>query len=273
MASELAPLAFPLAGDRLRRLAPALARALVARFVDEIPFYGLLPAEQLSGEITAIVEGNLLLLSTLLSEGRGSTSEELAALRFSAARRAQEGIPLDAMLTAYQLGAHAAWRELAEEPAGADAYDLASAFFGAVERTCAAIVAAYIEERQAISGVEREERRQLLDALLADETVDRIGRPAGIRIPAEYAVLSLAVGARPDEETTGPAGAIATNRKLRRLRRRSSASPVSRCCARLSEAKRPSCCRSTAVPCLMSQPAGRRSRRSSANWPTRAVQR
>jgi PucR C-terminal helix-turn-helix domain len=210
--------AFPRAAERIRACTPKLGPSLVARFVKWLPFYALLPPEMLAEDITAVVDENLSLLADLLHDGRAAAPEENAKLRFSAARRAQEGLPLDSVLTAYHLGASAAWQELAGDSSIGDAHALADTFFGHVEHASAVVAAAYVEEQQTITGVEEEGRGQLLSSLLGDETVERIDRPAGIRVPASYAVLSLAFAIREEESSPGPEGSIASNRKLRELR-------------------------------------------------------
>src|SRR3954470_1769618 len=85
---------------RVERDVPRLARRMIVTFVEEIPLYGLLPREQLEGEILAITEANLRLFFTALREGRQLTVEELSEVRTSAARRAEERVPLDAVLSA-----------------------------------------------------------------------------------------------------------------------------------------------------------------------------
>src|SRR6059058_4651574 len=86
---------------RVERTVPKLARQMIDTFVEEIPLYSLLPREQLEGEILAITEANLRLFFTTLRESRPLAPDELAEVRTSAARRAEERVPLDAVLSAY----------------------------------------------------------------------------------------------------------------------------------------------------------------------------
>jgi hypothetical protein len=74
---------------RVERQVPKLARRMIAQFVEEIPLYGLLPREQLEGEITAITEDNLRVFFRSLRQDRAPTDEELGEIRLSAARRAE----------------------------------------------------------------------------------------------------------------------------------------------------------------------------------------
>src|SRR5207237_612413 len=82
-----------------------LARRMIETFVAEIPLYSQLPREQLEGEILDITEANLRLFFGVLRTGEPIGADDLAEVRLSAARRAEERVPLDAVLTAYHVGA------------------------------------------------------------------------------------------------------------------------------------------------------------------------
>src|SRR3954451_25251815 len=99
---------------RVEREVPRLARRMIDTFVAEIPLYGLLPREQLEGEILAITDANLRLFFTTLRESRPLAADELAEVRTSAARRAEERVPLDAVLSAYHVGGRIGWLGLRE---------------------------------------------------------------------------------------------------------------------------------------------------------------
>ena len=90
--------------DRVERQLDTLARRTVTTFVERIPLYRLLPEEQLKGEITDICRYNLGVFIRLLRERRPPTGDDLADIRASAARRAEERVALDAMLTAWPPG-------------------------------------------------------------------------------------------------------------------------------------------------------------------------
>src|SRR4051812_29114248 len=100
---------------RVERRIPALARELLTQFIVEIPVYGRLPREQVEGEITAITENNLRIFFRGLRESRDPDEADLAELRASAARRAEERVPLDAVLTAYHVGARIGWQAMVDE--------------------------------------------------------------------------------------------------------------------------------------------------------------
>ena len=206
--------------QRVEREVPKLARRMVETFVEEIPLYALLPQEQLHGEILAITDANLRLFFTTLREGRPLADDELAEMRTSAARRAEERVPLDAVLTAYHVGGRIGWQALVDE-AGPDDMDALVAAGGRVlayvQQVSAAVSAAYLEEQQTIYGEERDARRALASALLAGEPAEALAARLGSPIASAYLVVALRLGAHPDEEDKGVGGAIAARRKVRRV--------------------------------------------------------
>src|SRR5437868_13772228 len=123
---------------------------MVSTFVEKIPLYRQLPTEQLEGEITDICRYNLGIFMRLLREGARPTADDPPAIRSSAARRAEERVPLDAVLTAYFTGTQVCWEALQEE-AGPDEQDelheLVTGILGYVEAATAAVAGAYLEER------------------------------------------------------------------------------------------------------------------------------
>jgi hypothetical protein len=207
----------------VERQASKLARSMINTFVTEIPLYALLPREQLQGEITAITENNLRIFFRTLREDRPPTDEELAEIRVSAARRAEERVPLDAVLTAYHVGARIGWRALAAA-AGPDDTDAliaaAERVLTYVQHVTGEVAAAYLEEQQAIQGEERDAHRALATALLAGQPAASLAARLGVTVAPAYAVLALRIGAHPDEEGASAGAAIAARRKLRRLQSR-----------------------------------------------------
>jgi hypothetical protein len=205
---------------RVERQVPKLARAMIEAFVKEIPLYSLLPREQLDGEILAITTSNLRLFFAALREGRDLSSEELVDVRMSAVRRAEERVPLDAVLSAYHVGGRIGWQALVDNAQPDETEDLIAA--GArvllyVQQVSAAVAAAYLEEQQTIYGEERDVRRALASALLTGEAADSLAARLGVRIAPSYLVVSLHLDKHPDESERGVGGAIAARRKVRRV--------------------------------------------------------
>src|SRR3954447_22887504 len=168
---------------RVQRRLPKLAARMIETFLAEVPFYGRLPREQLDGEILEICMDNLRAFFATLQEERLPTDEELAEPRSSAARRAQERVPLDAVLQAYHIGGRIGWAELVAEARPDETDQLIAAAERVqlyIQAVTGAVATAYLEEQQAISGEERDVRRALAAALMAGQPADALAARAGI---------------------------------------------------------------------------------------------
>lgn len=203
--------------ERVRSRLPALARRMIEAFLVEVPLYGLLPREQLHGEVLAICEDNLRTFFATLIEDRAPTDAELEEPRASAARRAQERVPLASVLTAYHVGGRIGWAELVAE-AGPDETPQLLAAADHVQRYVQAVTAvvatAYLHEQTAISGEEGDALRALVAALLAGEPADGLAERVGRQLPSRWVALALDLAPHPDE---AGAGAVAGRRKVRRV--------------------------------------------------------
>jgi sugar diacid utilization regulator len=209
--------------SRVQARLPVLARRMVQTFLDELPIYRLLPREQLDGEITRICEENLRVFFDTLLDDRSPSAEELAEPRVSAARRAQERVPLDAVLAAYHIGGRIGWAELVAEARPDETAELVSAA-DRVQRYIAvvtgAVATAYLEERQSIHGEERDAVRGLAAALLAGQETAALAARLGVVLAPSYVVLAIALGENRDERAAGVAAAVAARRKVRRVQER-----------------------------------------------------
>ena len=212
---------------RVERRIDGLARRMVETFVDEVPIYRQLPKEQLEGEILDISRRNLRTFFRCLREQRGPTDEELSEPRASAARRAEERVPLESVLTAYHVGGRIGWRALVDEakPGERDELDgLAEGVMAYIQAVTGAVAAAYMEEQQHIYGEQRDARRTLTETLLSGPRgaegpwpPNSQARRAGVHLASGYLVLSLRFAASADEQTAGVTAAVAGRRKVRRV--------------------------------------------------------
>jgi len=209
--------------ERVERVLPRLARQMLDTFIAEIPLYGLLPREQIDGEIADLILANLRLFFRSLRTGEPITDDDLIDSRLSAARRAEERVPLDAVLAAYQVGGRLGWEALVAE-AGPDEQEALIAAAGRVMRyvqqCTGAVASAYLEERQSIYGEERDALRALASALLNGEPADSLAARVGLVVAPSYVVLDVAIGEHPDEADGGVGAAVAARRKLRRVQGR-----------------------------------------------------
>jgi hypothetical protein len=207
--------------QRVERNVPRLARRMISAFVTEIPLYAQLPREQLQGEILFITEANLRLFFGLLRTGDPMTAEQLAEVRISAARRAEERVPLDAVLVAYHVGARIGWQALVDEHLPEEVGALLTAgsrVLAYTQQVTAAVASAYLEEQQTISGEERDAARLFASALLSGDPAETLAARLGVSIAPAYLVVALRMGPHPDEsDEKDVGGAIAARRKVRRV--------------------------------------------------------
>ncbi|MEX2290420.1 MAG: helix-turn-helix domain-containing protein [Mycobacteriales bacterium] len=203
--------------ERVQQRLPLLARRMIATFLEEIPLYALLPREQLEGEVLAICEDNLRIFFATLIEDRPPTDDELGEPRASAARRAQERVPLASVLTAYHVGGRIGWDELVAQARPEETPELLAAADRVqryIQAVTAVVATSYLQEQQAIIGEEGDALRALVAALLAGEPAEVLAERVGRRLAGSWVVLALDLGVHPDEKT---AGAVAARRKVRRV--------------------------------------------------------
>lgn len=211
------PVATRLAADL-----PNLVKAVLTEVVARVPGYQQLPVEELSGDISRVIHHTLQSFIAVLRSGVMPNAEELAFLRESAARRADEGLPIDVVLTAYHVGVQVIWDSLATDVRPeevADVMALQSTTLRYLELITPTVAAGYLEQRQSIYGDEHSARHTLLTALLDGQPpAEEAAGQAGVRLPPSYLVLSLALGKHPDEGQPGIDPGVVARRKLRRLR-------------------------------------------------------
>lgn len=202
------------------RTAADLAGQMVARFVAEIPTYRALPEEQLAGDVTQLASENLRLFAKVLAERRAPEPEETREIARSAAQRAEEGVPLQAVLAAYHLGIRTGWDYVTEEAGPEDVADLREAtslVFLAVQVVTGTVASAYAEEQRLLADQQNANRHTLLAALLGGREVDAAARQSGIRLAEMYTVLAVTVAPHPDESAPGVDVGVVARRKVRRV--------------------------------------------------------
>ena len=193
---------------------------MLARIQAEVADYRRLPVEELAGDIAGITRQAVRAFARSLREDRELNAAELRQIGASAVRRAEEGFPLEAVLTAYHVGAREIFAVGSADAGSADVADLLDvadrvlAFVGTVT---GAVTRGYLEELRTKVGQEHTARRTLLSVLADGGPVDVVARSAGIALPARYLVLSVELGPHADEASPGVDAEIAVRRKLRRF--------------------------------------------------------
>lgn len=203
----------PVAAD-LRALAPDLSRRVLARLLDELPVYANLPGEEVAGDIAEIVQHSVRMFADAIEARRVPDETELAAQRRSAQRRAEEGVPLDAILAAYQLGIAMVWSQVSAGAKPDDHADLREVLEMLLEiqrRILCSVTDSYLAARRTIDSEEHSGRHALMAALLSGAEPD-----GTVRAAPRYAVLTLRLERHPDEDAAAPG--VAARRKIRRVR-------------------------------------------------------
>ncbi|WP_436492195.1 PucR family transcriptional regulator [Actinokineospora sp. HUAS TT18] len=205
--------------ELIRAGLPAMGRSVIATILEKVAFYEQLPAEALAGDIHAVVDNNLRLVADLARDERLPHPAELTWFAESATRRAEEGVPLEMVLHAYHVGAHEAWRVITADARPTDIDDLRAVtdlLFSYSRAVIEAVTVAYVAELRSSHNEEQSVRHTLLSALLAGDPTEDAARQAGMTLPTEYTVLTVAIGPHADEEPGGVSATIAARRKLRR---------------------------------------------------------
>ncbi|WP_432119524.1 PucR family transcriptional regulator [Streptomyces sp. bgisy032] len=135
--------------------------------------------------------------------------------------RAEQGLPLDALLHAYRLGGSLVWQRLVDETARAEPDDIrllvhvATDVWNFVDEHCTLVADAYRQAERQLAW-RRENRVRLLAAALLDGTsriADLPETAAGLSLPEHGRYVVVAVcGARPPEHTGARASALPPRR-------------------------------------------------------------
>ncbi|PBC72205.1 PucR-like helix-turn-helix protein [Streptomyces sp. TLI_235] len=209
------------ADQRLLAALPELVQAVLAALLDRLPTYRRLPREQVDGELARTAERRIRTLARAVRTGRTAPDEEFATVRETAARRAEEGLPLDAVLLAHHIGLEVCWEWMTRQAGDGDTAGLLvlhRLLLDHLRQITAAAGAGYFEERRTMVDERHAARHALIGALLDGAPADEAAARAGLRLPPGYAVLALAVADHPDEHADGVDRTVAGRRKLRRLR-------------------------------------------------------
>lgn len=197
---------------------PRLAATVTRRLADDLPVYGRLPAEELHGDVRAIVDMTIRAFADVLRTERMPPPEFLETVRRSAARRAEERIPVEAVVSAYYYGARVCVDEVT---AAAEPHDLIEAhrlLLDCLREITAAVTSGYVEESQSLIGERDAARHTVLSALLDGRGAQLDSVQPGIRLPPCYLVLAFTIGRHSDEDREDVDATVASRRKIRRLR-------------------------------------------------------
>ncbi|MFC7565194.1 hypothetical protein ACFQU9_18595 [Actinomadura namibiensis] len=189
---------FRFAQRMLARL-PELSRAAVERCAAEVPFYRNLPRESLDGEVSGAFTASIRLVATTLREDRAPDAAELTEVIDWSARRAADGLPLDAALSAYLAGSLACWERLAADATADELRRYGAHALRYLAAVLPAVALAHLHEQQQLEGQRRDMRHTLISALLAGEPADELAKQSGVSLAPAYLVLLLALEPGPSD--------------------------------------------------------------------------
>lgn len=197
--------------DRLLRRLEVRIDEIVDRmltaFVQQIPAYAALPEPMLDEDIRIIVRDNVTEWFRIVRQQRAPNEDELAEFVASARLRAHQGIPLEALLHAYRLGATVAWEVILEESQGGRAVDLKAALAVAgglmryLDHVSTAVAQGYLEEREHMVVDQERRHLEIVEFLLdhgssSPETESRFAE-AGLKAASAYCVVVVTCDVRP----------------------------------------------------------------------------
>jgi hypothetical protein len=201
----------PSLGAALRPALPDVAAQTIAAIGREVPDYAR-PLEGPFGRALRMGVERALTRFVDEIERPGEPSDPASSEIYTALGRAEQraGRTLEALLSAYRLGARLAWERFvaAAEAAGHDPptlYRLAGAIFSYIDAISAESIEGYTDEQARAAG-ERQQRRRALAVLLARDDVHEreiaeVASLAGWRRPALVAALVAGGdGAAPDAD-------------------------------------------------------------------------
>ncbi|MDT0308279.1 helix-turn-helix domain-containing protein [Streptomyces sp. DSM 44917] len=200
---------------------PHLAEEVTARLIASIPVYSRLPVEQLRSEVKRTVDIGIRGFAEVLRTGQLPSPERLEYLRATAASRAEDGIPINAVIHAHHMAARMCVDMLvprAEELDLPDVLTTQGLLLDYLGLITSSISAGYLDEHTAEQNESSAARHALLTALLAGHDPAADAARAELAVPAGYFVVALTVGPHADELSPGVDGRIAARRKVRRLR-------------------------------------------------------
>jgi len=170
-----------------------------------------------------IIGHNVGLYVRMVDEPGFELDEAVAAdLVASAANRAAEGSPIEALLRYYTRGTAAMWRAVAEH-LGPDEQQhlmgLTDAVFRFLSSVTTLVVRGFQHEAAGTSTGERDARFAVYSALLSGTDPHHVAGRVGIPLAPRYLVLNLRLGATPDTGASGRSPRVPQWRRTNTVRR------------------------------------------------------
>lgn len=186
--------------ERAATQIPSIAEKVLEAFFSRWAAYRQLPHQLVDREITEAVTRNLQVFLRALREQRPPAPDELADQIATAVRRAQQGVPLDVVLSTYHVAAHVGWTAMAavaEEDEVGDLLATVPALLQFLSAAVPAVAASYLTEQQALHAERREANRALVAALLTGREAEPLAERIGLELSTHHVVVAVRVEAGP----------------------------------------------------------------------------
>lgn len=190
----------------------------------EVPVYATLPEEQMAGEIREITDIGLAVFLQSIADPEVDLRKLLAPLAPSAAKRAEEGLPMADVLSAYYVGARAALNFLAERagpvilPA---VLHITDQVINLLQTATEIVAEGYAHERELTLGEQLTARLRLGTALVEGHAPDQVREAANLAdmaLPVQYAVVAVAMDGAASGAGRTPDPRVQATRRLRKVR-------------------------------------------------------
>ncbi len=184
--------------DRAATQIPSIAEKVLEAFFARSAAYRQLPHQLVDREITEAVTRNLQVFLRALREQRPPAPEELADQIATAVRRAQQGVPLEVVLSTYHVAAYVGWLSMAgvaEQDEVGDLLATVPALLQFLSAAVPAVAASYLAEQQALHAERREAARALVAALLTGREAEPLAERIGLELSSHHVVVAVRVEA------------------------------------------------------------------------------
>lgn len=200
------------------RDAQAMSRELVLHLGGSVAPFTTLPADVMSGEVSAVAR--ICVEWSIRRVNGGDLPERTDRLRAAAARWCRAGIPIEVVVHAVHEGFKAGLDLLFARAKASDAELVVRGTATALELLdliTATVSKVYVQERRADAVEHHTAVHTLTSALLGGHATTKLARECGIRIAERYHVLALWIPPHPDETHPRLDRNVVARRKLRRV--------------------------------------------------------
>lgn len=222
--NEQRDLAIRTAVRLLERSRDEVVARMLEALLAEVPVYATLPEEQVTGEVREVIELALAVFVRTIDEPDLHLEQLLAPLAPSAAKRAEEGLPMADVLSAYYVSARAALRYLSEKAGPVilpGVLYLAERIVELLATATRIVAEGYAHERELTLGEQLTARLRLGTALVEGHAPDQVREAANladVALPSQYAVVAVAMDGASGGSGRTPDPRVQATRRLRKVR-------------------------------------------------------